>query len=128
MKQKTNGLEPFSVEEAQRIIHDCVKAARNIDNLTEKAYRFLNLSSGFIAHYDRSGFMGHYGEPGSLKKDILTHQNHNQWRNFRPGERGYEYYMQKKDIYNAVCDCLKNNIEYRPRRNVEKSMEFDFGR
>jgi hypothetical protein len=128
MKQKTNGLEPFSIEEEQRIIRDCVKAANNIDTLTEKAYRFLNLSSGFIAHYNRFGFMGHYREPGSLKKDILAHQNHNQWENFRPGERGYEYYMQKKKIYNAVCDCLKNNIEYRPGRNVEKTMEFDFGR
>jgi hypothetical protein len=36
--------------------------------------------------------------------------------------------MQKKNIYNAVCDYLKNNIEYHPRRNIEKTMEFDFGR
>jgi hypothetical protein len=128
MKPKTNGLEPFSVEEEQKIIRDCVKAAHNIDALTDKAYRFLNLSSGFIAHYNRFGFMDHYREPGSLKQDILAHQNHNQWGNFHQGERGYEYYMQKKNIYNAVCDCLKNNIEYRPRRNVEKTMEFDFGR
>jgi hypothetical protein len=128
MKQKTNGLEPFSIEEEQRIIRDCVKAANNIETLTDKAYRFLNLSSGFIAHYDRFGFMEHYREPGSLKQGILAHQNHNQWGNFRPGERGYEYYMQKKKIYNAVCECLKNNIEYRPRRNVEKTMELDFGR
>jgi hypothetical protein len=128
MKPRTTGLEPFSLEEKQRIIRDCVKAARNIDTLTDKAYRFLNLSSGFIAHYDKFGFMDYYREPGSLKQDVLSHQRHNQWDNFRPGERGYEYYMQQKDIYNAVCDCLKNNVEYRPRRNDEKAMEFDFGR
>jgi hypothetical protein len=128
MKQKTNGLEPFSIEEEQKIVRDCVKAAGNIEVMTDRAYRFLNLSSGFIAHYDKWGFMGYYQEPGSLKRDILAHQNHNQWGNFRPGERGYEYYMQKKKIYNAVCDCLKNNVEYRPKRNIEKSMEFDFGR
>jgi hypothetical protein len=128
MKPGTNELEPFSIEEEQRIIRDCVKAANNIKTLTDKAYRFLNLSSGFIAHYDRFGFMEHYREPGSLRQDILAYQNHNQWGNFRPGERGYEYYMQKKKIYNAVCDCLKNNLEYRPKRQVEKSMEFDFGR
>jgi hypothetical protein len=29
MKPKITGLEPFSVEEEQRIIRDCVKAARN---------------------------------------------------------------------------------------------------
>ena len=79
MKQKTNGLEPFNVEEEQKIIRDCVKAARNIDDLTDKAYRFFNLSSGFIAHYNRFGFMEHYREPGSLKQDIQAHQNHNQW-------------------------------------------------
>jgi hypothetical protein len=128
MKQGTNGLEPFSIEEEQKIIRDCVKAARNIDDLTDKAYRFLNLSNGFIAHYNKFGFMDNYHEPGSLKRDILSYQSHNQWGNFRSGERGYEYYMQKKRIYNTVCDCLKNNIEYRPRRQVEKSMEFDFGR
>jgi hypothetical protein len=128
MKQRTNELEPFSIEEEQRIIRDCVKAANNIEALTDKAYRFLNLSNGFIAHYDWFGFMDNYRKPGSLKKDILDYQTQNQWGNFRPGERGYEYYMQKKNIYNAICDCLKNNIEYRLRRNVEKTMEFNFGR
>jgi hypothetical protein len=128
MKQGTTGLEPFSIEEKQKIIRDCVKAVGNIDTITDKAYRFLNLSNGFIAHYDKWGFMDYYQEPGSLKRDILTHQKHNQWDNFRPGERGYEYYMQKKKIYNTVCDCLKNNVEYRLKRQAEKSMEFDFGR
>jgi hypothetical protein len=128
MKQGTDGLAPFSPEEEQKIIRDCVKAARNIDDLTDNAYQFLNLSNGFIAHYDKFGFMEHYREPGSLKQDILTHQSHNQWGNFRSGERRYEYYMQKKQIYNTVCDCLKNNIEYRSNRQIEKSMEFDFGR
>jgi hypothetical protein len=128
MKPGTDGLAPFSFEEEQKIIRDCVKAANSIEDMTDKACRFLNLSNGFIAHYDKSGFMGYYREPGSLKKDILDNQRNNQWGNFRPGEREYEYYMQKKNIYNAVCDWLKNNIEYRPRRNVEKTMEFDFGR
>jgi hypothetical protein len=129
MKQRTNGLESFSIEEEQRIVRDCVKAANSIETLTDEAYWFLNLSNGFIAHYyDKFGFMDNYSEPGSLKQDILDYQNENQWGNFRPGERGYEYYMQRKNIYNTICDCLKNNIEYRPRRNVEKTMEFDFGR
>jgi hypothetical protein len=128
MKQKTNGLEPFSIEEEQKIIRDCVKAANNIETMTDRAYRFLNLSSGFIAHYDKFGFIENYRESGRLKQDIPGYQNHNQWGNFRPGERGYEYYMQKKKISNAVCDCLKNNVEYRPKRQVEKTTEFDFGR
>jgi hypothetical protein len=128
MKKNVHGLEPLNMEEEQNIIRDRVKAAGNIETLTDNAYRFLNLSNGFIAHYNRFGFMDNYREPGSLKQDILVYQNHNQWRNFRHGERGDEYFIQKRDIYNAVCDCLKNNIEYRPRRNVEKTMEFDFER
>jgi hypothetical protein len=130
MKPKTNGLEPFSVEEERRIIRDCVEAANNIDNLTDKAYRFLKHSIGFIPHYNRLGFMMCYREPGSLKRDILEFQYQNQWGDFRPGEQEYEYYMQQKNIYNKICDCLRHNIEYhpRPRRNVEKTMEFDFGR
>jgi hypothetical protein len=127
VKRKTNELEPFSIEEEQRIIGDRVTAVGNIETMT-KAYCFLNLSSGFIAYYNKWGFMNYYREPGSLKRGILARQNHNQWGNFRPGERGYEYYMQKKKIYNAICDCLKNNIEYRPKRDARKSMEFDFGR
>jgi hypothetical protein len=128
MKQHAHELEPLSTEEAQNIIRDCVKAACHIETLTDNAYRFLNLSNDFTAHCDKWGFMDYYREPGSLTRDILAFQNHNQWGNFRPGERGYELYMQKKKIYNTICDCLKNNLEYRPKRNVEKTPEFDFGR
>jgi hypothetical protein len=127
VKQGTNGLGPFGVKEEQKIIRDCVKAVSNIETLTRRAYRFLNLSNGFIAHHDKRGFMDHYREPGSLKRDVLAYQNHNQWGNFRHGERGFEYYMQQKRIYNVVCDCLKNGMEYRPGRSAEKIMEFDYG-
>jgi hypothetical protein len=122
------GIEPFSVEEEQRIIRDCVKAAKNIESLTNKAYTFLYLSSNFIAHYDRGGFMDYYAEPGSLKRDILAYQRDNQWGNFRPGEENYDYYMQKKKIYNTVCDCIRQDIEFKPKRNRGKTLEFDFGR
>jgi hypothetical protein len=122
------GIELFSVEEEQRIIRDCVKAAKNIESLTKKAYHFLYLSSNFIAHYDRGGFMDNYSEPGSLKRDILTYQRDNQWGNFHPGERDYDYYMQRKKIYNTICDCIRQDIEFKPKRNKEKEMEFDFGR
>jgi hypothetical protein len=121
-------LRPHSPEEEQKIIHDCVKAARNIQNLTKRAYTFLYLASGFIAHYNQFGFMDHYQEPGSLKKDVLKHQQDNQWNNFSPKDDGYDYYMQKKKIYNTVCDCLKQGIEYKAKRKIEKDREFDFER
>jgi hypothetical protein len=79
----------------------------------------LNLSNGFIAHYDKWGFTDYYHGSGSFKRDILTNQRNNRWWNFRPGERGYKYYLQKKRICNAVYDCLKNNIEYGSEGNIE---------
>jgi hypothetical protein len=121
-------IKPCSPEEEQKIIRDCVKAAGDITSMSNRAYDFLYLSSGFIAHYDKGGFMAYYEEPGSLKKDILYHQRDNQWGNFHPRDDNYDYYMQKKKIYNAICDCLKNNIEYKQKSKNSKDREFNFGR
>jgi hypothetical protein len=60
------------------------------------------LCSGFIAHYDLYGFIAHYSTPNSLKRDIISYAGQNQWNNFRPGERDYEYMMAKKDVYNRI--------------------------
>lgn len=83
------------------IVSNVVKACKNIDNLNKTGYKYLYLCSGFIAHYDLYGFIASYtGE--SLKRDILSYAGQNQWRNFRPGERDYDYYMSKADVYNRI--------------------------
>ena len=83
------------------IVNNVVKACKNIDNLNKTGYNFLYQASGFIAHYDLYGFIVSYtGE--SLKRDIVSFAGQNQWNNFRPGERNYEYYMSKKDVYNRI--------------------------
>lgn len=74
-----------------------------IDNLTKAAYNFLYLSYGFIAHYNLYGFREEYRNVADLKRNILANQGMNQWNNFRPGERDYDYMMQKKHVYNALC-------------------------
>lgn len=117
-----------SPEEELRIIADCVKAAMDINQLTKRAYKFLYLCNGFIAHYDKGGFMDYYQDPGSLKKDIFDYQKDNQYRNFRQGDDYYDYYMQKRKIYNSVCEGLINNITIKPKRKLDKTPEFDFGR
>jgi hypothetical protein len=121
-------IEPYNREEEQKIVADFVRAAGDINSMTNRAYNFLYLASGFIAHFDKYGFTEHYEEPGSLKKDILYHQRDNQWDNFCQGEENYDYYMQKKKIYNAVCDCLRQGVDYKPKRKREKEREFDFSR
>lgn len=79
----------------------------NIDELTKAAYDFVMLSSGFIAHYNLYGFREEYRDVNYFRQQILSNQRMNQWDNFRPGERDYEYMMQKKRIYNAICDLAK---------------------
>jgi hypothetical protein len=120
-------IEPYSPEEEQKIIRDCIKAARDIESMTGRAYDFLYSADGFIAHYDKYGFMEHYGEPGSLKRDIFEYQREKQWGNFHPKDENYDYYMQQKKIYNTICDCLKQGIEYKSKPKRKKETEFDFG-
>jgi hypothetical protein len=37
-----------------------------------------------------------------LKRDLISYAGQNQWNNFRPGERDYDYMMAKKDVYNRI--------------------------
>jgi hypothetical protein len=83
------------------IVNNVVKACKNIDNLNKTGYNFLYLASGFIAHYDLYGFIATY-TGRSLKRDIISFAGQNQWNNFHPGERDYDYYMAKKEVYNRI--------------------------
>jgi len=94
-------LAPLTERQKTLIVSNVVKACKNIDNLNKTGYKYLYLCSGFIAHYDLYGFIASYtGE--SLKRDILSYAGQNQWKNFRPGERDYDYYMSKADVYNRI--------------------------
>ena len=83
------------------IVNNVVKAVKNIDNLNKTGYNFLYLASGFIAHYNLHGFIAEYSDR-SLKHDIVSYAGQNQWKNFRPGESNYDYYMSKADVYNRI--------------------------
>ena len=83
------------------IVNNVVKAVKNIDNLNKTGYNFLYLASGFIAHYNMYGFIAEYSGR-SLKRDIVSFAGQNQWKNFRPGESNYDYYMSKADVYNRI--------------------------
>jgi hypothetical protein len=94
-------LTPLTERQKTLIVSNIVKACKNIDNLNRTGYKFISLASGFIAHYDLYGFISSYtGE--SLKRDIISYAGQNQWKNFRPGEQNYEYYMSKADVYNRI--------------------------
>ena len=98
-------MTPLTTRQKALIVSNIVKACRNIDNLNKTGYNFIYQCSGFIAHYDLYGFIASYtGE--TLKQDILSYAGQNQWRNFRPGERDYEYYKAKADVYNEIVSQL----------------------
>lgn len=80
----------------------------DIEHLTKPAYNFIYLASGFIAHYNLYGFQDEYRNVDDLKRAIIANVVSNQWTNFHPGERDYDYYMQKRDIYNLIVDEVVN--------------------
>jgi hypothetical protein len=98
-------MTPLTTRQKALIVSNIVKAVKNIDNLNKTGYNFIYQCSGFIAHYDMYGFIASYsGE--SLKRDILSYAGQNQWKNFRPGERDYEYYKAKADVYNEIVSQI----------------------
>jgi hypothetical protein len=101
MKLKTERQITLIVNSFKRVFEK-----NDIDELTKQAYGFIYLASGFIAHYNLYGFREAYCNVDDLKEDILRNKDINQWNNFRKGERDYEYYMQKKEIYNKILDLI----------------------
>jgi hypothetical protein len=94
-------MTPLTERQKTLIVSNVIKAVKNIDNLNKTGYNFVYQCSGFIAHYDLYGFIASYtGE--SLKRDLISYAGQNQWNNFRPGERDYDYMMAKKDVYNRI--------------------------
>lgn len=98
-------LTPMTTKEQDLTVKAVLSACRDITKLNKRAYNFLYLCSGFIAHYNRNGFIGHYSD-ASLVQDIIDNQTHNQWRNFSPDHKDYDYMMAKKDVYNRIVEAL----------------------
>lgn len=84
------------------IYNNVIRACENPFKLNNTGYKFLHLCSGFIAHYDLHGFRDYYSR-NSLMDDILRNESANQWQNFRIGDRDYEYYRQKNELYSRIC-------------------------
>jgi hypothetical protein len=99
-------MTPLTQAQQGNIVRNVTAACKNIDKLNRTGYQFLNLASGFIAHYDLSGFKSYYDEPGSLQRDIEANARQNQWTNFRAGERDADYYHSKRDTYNKILNQL----------------------
>ena len=99
-------LLPLTKAMQDRIVSNVLKACKDITQLNSTGYNFLYLASGFIAHYNRAGFMDYYRIPGTLTLDITRNVSANMWTNFRPGEQHYEYYMSKAEVYRRILKGL----------------------
>lgn len=94
-------MTPMTQRDKELTAKNVLAACKDINKLNKRGYDFINLCSGFIAHYNLEGFKAHYSE-FSLQADIELNAKPNQWNNFRSGERDYDYYMAKRDCYNMI--------------------------
>jgi hypothetical protein len=95
-------MTPLSQTQQANIVRNVLAACKDISKLNRTGYGFINLASGFIAHYNLDGFKAYYDEPNSLQRDIEAYARQNQWTNFRTGERDADYYHSKRDTYNQI--------------------------
>jgi hypothetical protein len=98
-------LTPYTERQKSMIVSNVLKALDNPEKLSKQAYKYLYLCSGFTAHYDHGGFISYY-QDHSLKNDVLRFKDSNQWRNFSPSDRDYQYYQSKADIYNRIIQSM----------------------
>jgi hypothetical protein len=94
-------MQALTTKQQQLIVSNVIKACGDIEKLNSTGYKFLYLCSGFIAHYNIDGFKAYYSEH-SLIDDIERNASFNQWKNFSPSDKDYEYYMSKRAVYNAI--------------------------
>lgn len=106
-------LNPLADSKRKSIIENIIAACKDINKLDETGYGYINLASGFLAHYNLEGFIDYYREPGSLQRDIFANARQNRWDNFRPGDQNYEYYHQKGEIYSKIIDGLQKSMLFR---------------
>ena len=110
-------LTPLTEKEIKAIAADVNKVLKtgNIDELSKRAYNFLYLCSGFIAHYDINGFKAHYEDVNDLKRNLEANYRANMFTNFREGEENAAYYHSKAEVYkrfNIVSQSRANTMSF----------------
>ena len=101
-------LTPYTDRQKTLIVNNLILACQDISKLNKTGYQFISCASGFIAHYNHSGFICAYNSGKNLKHDILQNQRYNQSCNYSPCDKNYEYCMSKREIYNRVCEGIRN--------------------
>jgi hypothetical protein len=100
-------MDAITEKQKSLIVNNIVKACEDIDKLNGTGYKFIYLANGFIAHYNLGGFKDYYSW-NDLRWDILKNIDSNRWDNFKEGDRDYDYYKSKADIYKRIIAKLNN--------------------
>ena len=86
---------------------------KDITKLTKDAYNFTHILSGFIAHYDRNGFMNYYENVADFVEDLQNSSDikrpgyYTEDSYFSKGDQA-EYYADKSEILKFVADLVKD--------------------
>lgn len=116
-------LEPKPQFIINKIVRSIVLACKeDINKLTDVAYSWLHIKSGFIAHYNRTGFIGHYGSGFMLRQAILDNSSRNSVTNYYKGEQDYPYYKQQADTYELICKYLTGRKRKLPNEKDCKAL------
>ena len=76
--------------------------------LNNPTYTFINLMSGFIAHYDLYGFQANYSDVSELSSELLDSINaYTPDYNYEVEQYGNAYADSKKAIYQALPTIIK---------------------
>lgn len=70
MKQEAGNWKPYNTKAILNNINTVYKTG-DIEKLSKASYSFINLLSGFIAHYNIYGFMDHYKDLRDFSHDLL---------------------------------------------------------
>jgi hypothetical protein len=75
----------------------------NIDLLSDLAYKFLYVCSGFFSHNNIYGFKNHYEKVQTLKTDLLLNYTQNMYHYMTPSASHYDSMMIRKAVYQEIC-------------------------
>lgn len=97
-------MKPITPRQKSLIVNSFKRVflTRDINNLTAAAYRYIYLASGFIAHYNLWGFRDAYQSVNELREDLRANAQANAWSNFTPGDKNYDYYRSRADVYRDI--------------------------
>jgi hypothetical protein len=113
-------LKPLSQDEVSRIVKNVLDACIDIKTLSQQGYQWISLRAGFIAHYNREGFIADFENSQNLRENILAYEHHNTRFNRSQKDIDYPFYKQVSEMYLQIVEQLKANpAQYRQKKHSD---------